>query len=76
MRECFDLAISGAVVRRALAYALVVGTVLIGINHGDVILHGEIEPGRYLKMALTVMVPYAVSTLSSVQALRTRVADS
>ena len=72
MREWLGLATSGSVVRRALAYAVVVGAVLVGINHGDVILRGEVEAGRYLKMALTVLVPYAVSTLSSVQALRTR----
>lgn len=76
MRQWIDLATSGAVARRALAYAVIVGAVLIGINHGDVILRGEVEPARYLKMALTVMVPYAVSTLSSVQALRGRPSSS
>jgi hypothetical protein len=55
---------------------VIVGAVLIAINHGDVILRGEVEPGRFLKMALTVLVPYTVSTLSSVQALRTRETDS
>ncbi len=70
MSEWFDLATSGSVVRRALAYAVIVGAVLIGINHGDAILLGDVEAGRYLKMGLTVLVPYTVSTLSSVQALR------
>ncbi|MCW5756196.1 MAG: nitrate/nitrite transporter NrtS [Phycisphaeraceae bacterium] len=51
-------------------FALVVGTVLITINHGDAIVQGEIGPDRVLKMGLTVMVPYVVSTLSSVGALR------
>ena len=59
-----------AVARRALGYALVVGTVLIAINHGDAIVRGEFDTGRWLRMALTAAVPYLVSTLSSVQALR------
>ena len=58
------------VVRRALKYALVVGAVLIAINHGDAILHGEVTTDRWLRMVLTVVVPYVVSTLSSVEALR------
>ena len=58
------------VVRRALAYAVVVGSLLIAINHGHALLAGEVDGGRLLRMGLTVMVPYAVSTLSSVGALR------
>jgi hypothetical protein len=57
-------------VRRALAYALVVGGILIAINHGDALLAGEISVGRVLKMALTALVPYCVSTASSVSAIR------
>ena len=53
------------VVRRALACALVVGPVLIAINHGGALLRGDISGGQLLQMALTLMVPYAVSTLSS-----------
>lgn len=53
-------------------YAIVVGTLLISINHGDTIMTGSIESSTWAKMALTAMVPYAVSTLSSVGALRTQ----
>lgn len=66
----FALAFSRPVVRRALLYAVVVGAVLIAINHGDAILAGDLPPRRLAKMALTVVVPYVVSTLSSVGALR------
>jgi hypothetical protein len=59
-----------AVVRRALGYALVVGAILIGINHGGAILRGEVDGGRMLQMALTALVPYCVSTSSSVGAIR------
>jgi hypothetical protein len=57
-----------AVVLRACKFALVVGAVLIAINHGDALLAGELGPRRLLKMGLTVLVPYVVSTLSSVGA--------
>jgi hypothetical protein len=59
------------VVRRALAFAVVVGAILIGINHGDALLRGEIDSVRLWKMGITVLVPYSVSTLSSVSAIRT-----
>ncbi len=56
--------------RRALGFAVVVGSVLIAINHGDAILAGDVSSGRWLKMGLTALVPYTVSTLSSVMAMR------
>ncbi len=68
--DVLRLAASPGVVRRALCYALVVGSLLIAINHGDAILAGELTSSQLLKMGLTVFVPYAVSTLSSVSALR------
>jgi hypothetical protein len=64
------LALSGPVVRRALKYAVIVGAILIGINHGDALLAGDLSGARLAKMALTVCVQYLVSTLSSVGALR------
>ena len=64
------LARSRAVVRRALAYAVVVGSILVAINHGDALLRGELTRARGLRILLTVTVPYLVSTLSSVGALR------
>ncbi len=69
-RSVLQIAISRPVVRRAIGYALVVGVVLISINHGDALLRGDLDAVRALKMGLTVLVPYTVSTLSSVQATR------
>ena len=70
------LALSPRVVRRALLYALVVGAILIAINHGDALLAGQVGSERWWKMGLTVLVPYTVSTLSSVGALRSVAAQS
>jgi len=70
IRDWVRLATSGPVVWRAWKYAIVVGAILIGINHWDALLAGDVSGGRLAKMALTVCVPYLVSTLSSVGALR------
>jgi hypothetical protein len=66
--EWLRLATAPATVRRACTYAVVVGAVLITINHGDAILAGDLSAGRLLRMGLTVLVPYLVSTFSSVGA--------
>ena len=70
MSSWLSIAARPRVVRRALFYAVVVGTILIGINHGDDLFRGDIDGVRVLKMVLTPLVPYAVSTLSSVGAIR------
>jgi hypothetical protein len=64
------LATSRGVVRRALLMAAIVGALLVAINHGDAILRGDVDRGRLFRMALTLLVPYCVSTTSSVGAMR------
>jgi hypothetical protein len=64
------IATSRSVVRRATVVALIVGSMLVAINHGDAILRGDLSAGRLLRIVLTVAVPYCVSTYSSVSALR------
>ncbi len=64
------LATSPGVVRRALGMAAIVGALLVTINHGDALLRGDVDRARILKMALTLLVPYCVSTVSSVGAMR------
>jgi hypothetical protein len=64
------IALQASVVRRALAFAVIVGAVLIAINHGDALASGEVGPARWVKMGLTLLVPYVVSTVSSVMAVR------
>ena len=70
MAAWLEIALEPAVVRRALAFGVIVGALLIAINHGDAILRGELDAVRAAKMGLTVMVPYLVSTISSVGAIR------
>lgn len=66
MRNWLRLAAHPATVRRACLTAIVVGFVLVAINYGDAILAGTMTGTRALKAALTVLVPYIVSTVSSV----------
>ena len=76
MKYWLQIALQPSVVKRALGHAVVVGAILITINHGDAILRGDITRGRLFKMGLTVIVPYVVSTFSSVGALRERSSNS
>jgi len=75
MSDWLRLARDGAVARRALRTAVLVGSVLIAINHGDALLRGDVDAARVLKICLTFLVPYGVSTTSSVAALRSLSAE-
>jgi hypothetical protein len=57
-------AFSEGVPRRSLWVALIVGTVLNLINQGDTLLAGR-RPD-FVKLALTYVVPYIVSTYGAV----------
>lgn len=70
MSEWLKIARQPKIVKRALGYALVVGAILITINYEDAILKGNVSSDSLFKMALTVLVPYCVSTASSVGAIR------
>ena len=64
------LVFSGPVWRRAVKVAVLVGPILVAVNQGDVILLGKLDVICLLKIGLTFMVPYFVSTFSSVAALQ------
>ena len=58
-----DLAFSDGTPKKAFFTALVVGTVLTLINHGDVLLSRNYPP--FLKVLLTYCVPFCVTTWGS-----------
>ncbi len=70
MKAWLAVARRGDVVRRSLRVALLVGTILVVINHGDRLLSGTAAPADWVKMGLTYVVPYGVSTWASVSAIR------
>ena len=66
------IATDPSVVRRAAKIALIVGVILALINHGHLLIAGDVDAGTMARIALTFFVPYSVSTYSSVQAVRDR----
>lgn len=56
--------------RRAVRVAAVVGTVLLIINQGDVLLAGHVTALVLAKSGLTYVVPFSVSTYSALGANR------
>jgi len=54
------------IVRCSMKYALIVGPILVAINQGNAILQGTVSGVGLLKISLTMLVPYLVSTVSSV----------
>lgn len=53
---------------RATKVAIIVGPILIIINHHDSLLHFELSNRLYFKIALTFLVPFCVSAYSSARA--------
>jgi hypothetical protein len=45
--------------------------VLVVVNHGDALMNGDISAARLMKIAITMLIPYCVSTVSSVGAMQT-----
>lgn len=75
MKQWLLLARQPQVVRRALKVAVVVGTILVAINQGGAILAGALPAALLVKILLTYLVPYCVSTYAAVEALRNQQAD-
>jgi hypothetical protein len=59
------------IVGRALRVAAVVGTILVAIHYTDRWLAGSLSRVDLLKIGLTYLVPYCVSTFTAVQIART-----
>lgn len=69
----FQIAVDRSVRRRAFRIALVVGCVLALINHGERLVTMSLDGVSVAKIGLSFLVPYCVSTYSSVLAVRERV---
>jgi hypothetical protein len=64
-KEFLALCFGKTIIKRATLTSMIVGAILIAINHGDAILDGQVDANRLFKIILTVLVPYVVSTVSS-----------
>lgn len=63
-----EIAFSPCILKRSVSYAIVVGFLLILINHGPCVLDDMFTRACFLQSVLSVIVPYLVVTASSVQA--------
>ena len=67
-RKClFHAIFYRPVVRVSLITAVVVGTVLIGINQGNVLLDGRFPADLWWKIPLTYCVPFCVATFGALR---------
>lgn len=64
------IVLSRPVVTNAIKVALVVGTILVLINHGGRVFDGSLSGGNIFQMIFTYFVPYCVSSYSSAKALQ------
>ncbi|MEZ8017834.1 nitrate/nitrite transporter NrtS [Vibrio splendidus] len=56
------------ILKRSLKVSLIVGTILMFINHGDKLLSSNIDATLIIKILMTYCVPFSVSTQASVSA--------
>lgn len=65
MRDLFTAATRREVLVRSAKIALVVGTVLALVNHGDSLLGGTVTGREVVQMAISYVVPFCVATWSA-----------
>ena len=65
LRIALPIFFSKPVAVRAAKVAIIVGVILAFINHGGVILSGNITAECWIKMLLTCLVPYSVSSITA-----------
>ncbi len=70
MKSWFEIAFQSRVYKRALKTSLLIGTLLALINQSSQIIDHGFMPEICIKILLTYMVPYCVSTYASVEAIR------
>ena len=54
---------------RGIRAAVIVGPILIAINHWDTLLYGQVTAVIVIKMILTLLIPFCVSVYSSVSTI-------
>jgi len=70
LKNWLSCAVRRDIVHYSTKMAIFVGTLLMLINHGDTLWLGQLSKRDYFKIGLTYLVPYLVSTWSSVDTFR------
>ena len=69
LNKWLKLACEPPVLMRGIRVAVIVGPILILLNHGDTLFFGTVTSAVALKMILTPLVPFCVSVYSSVSTI-------
>ena len=64
--------VHGPMLRRSLGIACLVGSALVAINQGDLLLAGRWLPALAWKLPLTYVVPFVVATWAALSTSRVR----
>ena len=72
VRHWLEAAVDGRTLRRSLAIALVVGTALAALIHGSALIRGAVAPEQARQVALFYLLPFMVSMLAALLAVRGR----
>lgn len=70
MTEWLMIAMRRDIVMRGLKVAAIIGSILVAINQGDLLLTGKLDASAAWKIPLTYLVPYCVATYGGVAAIR------
>ena len=65
LKFALSVIFSKKVAKRSAIVALMVGTILAFINHGNLIFSGNLTPECWIKMIATIFVPFSVSSVSA-----------
>ena len=68
LKQVFEIWFSSQILKRSIKTAIVVGTILAFINHGELILSWSLTPQCWMKMGLTCLVPYFVASWTATKA--------
>ncbi len=70
MRLFFKHACDPVCIKRSIKVALVIGTILLIINHYDELVYGTLNTTNIVQIGLTYLVPYFVATFGSAMQAR------
>jgi len=70
MSEYLSIAFSREIYTTSIKVSLLVGTLLVLINHSTAVFNASLTTENMLQIVLTYLVPYCVSTYSAVKVLR------
>ena len=62
LKQLLKIWFSSQILKRSIKTAILVGTMLAFINHGELILSWSLTPQCWMKMGLTCLVPYSVAS--------------